>query len=251
MKIRTTIFILIIIQGWVLAGSPETAFHKGNQLYINKKYAGALTEYLNIYREGYTSPELLYNIGNCYYRLEDYSRAQLFYYRSLKIKPGNKKAKHNLEKAKLYNVDKLDEIPEFFLTSWFRSIYGLMKSNTWIYLSIALFILALISFTVYFMFRNVAIRKAGFWLGIAWIILSTLFLVFALKSNYSAVHIKEGVLLSPTVIVKNSPDFDEKDKYIIHEGIKATVTDSIGDWYEIRLSDGKDGWILKKDLALI
>jgi tetratricopeptide (TPR) repeat protein len=248
---KTFILLILLISGTLHSETPGTVFDEGNKLYINAEYNKALNKYLEVYKSGYSSSELMYNIGNCYYKLENYPKAQLFYYRSLKLNPHNRKAKFNLEKTKLYNVDKLDEIPEFFLKSWIRGLHGMFTSNTWAYGSIIVFVLSLISFATYFMVRYISLRKAGFWLGVLFISLSLLMFIFAYQSKRDALYTKEGVIISPTVIIKNSPDIDEKDKYILHEGLKATITDSLGNWYEIRLSDGKDGWIQKNELEII
>jgi len=33
------------------------------------------------------------------------------------------------------------------------------------------------------------------------------------------------------------------DAFVIHEGLKVTLSDALGDWVKITLADGKVGWI--------
>ena len=57
--------------------------------------------------------------------------------------------------------------------------------------------------------------------------------------------------MSPTVTVKASPSPGGTDLFIIHEGIKVYFMEKIEDWYEIKLSDGKQGWILASEMEII
>ena len=38
---------------------------------------------------------------------------------------------------------------------------------------------------------------------------------------------------------------------MIHEGLKVQVIGSLGEWYNVRLADGNEGWIAKTDLEKI
>ena len=60
-----------------------------------------------------------------------------------------------------------------------------------------------------------------------------------------------AIIITPTVTVKSSPSISGKNLFVVHEGLKVTITDSINNWKEIKLSDGKQGWILTSDLTEI
>jgi uncharacterized protein YgiM (DUF1202 family) len=44
-------------------------------------------------------------------------------------------------------------------------------------------------------------------------------------------------------MVKSSPSTDGNNLFEVHEGLKVQVIDTLNHWTEIRLSDGKQGWI--------
>lgn len=48
------------------------AMDKANQAYKVKKYEEASQLYLSVYNQGETSPALCYNLGNCYFKLNDF-----------------------------------------------------------------------------------------------------------------------------------------------------------------------------------
>ena len=52
-------------------------------------------------------------------------------------------------------------------------------------------------------------------------------------------------------MVKSSPADGGTELFLIHEGLKITVTDKVGVWREIKLSDGNEGWIKDDDLVII
>jgi SH3-like domain-containing protein len=57
--------------------------------------------------------------------------------------------------------------------------------------------------------------------------------------------------MTPTVTVKGSPSTTSTDLFIIHEGTKVYLIDELDDWFEIKLSDGKQGWLSREDVETI
>jgi SH3-like domain-containing protein len=52
-----------------------------------------------------------------------------------------------------------------------------------------------------------------------------------------------AIIMSPSVTVKSSPDKNGTDLFIIHEGLKVSIIGRSQGWKEIKLSDGKVGWL--------
>ena len=54
------------------------------------------------------------------------------------------------------------------------------------------------------------------------------------------------------VPVKSTPAHDGTDLFILHEGTKVRITDgSMREWKEIRVPDGKQGWVETKQIEII
>jgi len=53
----------------------------------------------------------------------------------------------------------------------------------------------------------------------------------------------KAIITAPIVTAKSSPDNKSVDAFVIHEGVKVKLTDSVADWVKITLVDGKVGWI--------
>jgi len=59
------------------------------------------------------------------------------------------------------------------------------------------------------------------------------------------------VIFAPSVNGKSSPDSSGTDLFVLHEGSKVKIEDNVGEWYEIKLSDGNKGWVPSNSLTII
>jgi SH3-like domain-containing protein len=76
-------------------------------------------------------------------------------------------------------------------------------------------------------------------------------LTSSLRNRSLVYHNDHAIIFSPAVNGKSSPDQSGKDLFVLHEGTKVTVEDEVGEWYEIRLSDGNKGWVPSNSLTRI
>jgi len=86
-------------------------------------------------------------------------------------------------------------------------------------------------------------KVAGFWLGIIFLVLSASSLTFSLRNRSLIYNSHKAIIFNSTVSGKSSPDKSGNDLFVLHEGTKVTIEDSVGEWLEIRLSDGNKGWV--------
>ena len=75
------------------------------------------------------------------------------------------------------------------------------------------------------------------------LIVSTGSYYLASKSKQLVMNSNGAIVMSATVTVKGSPRDTGTDLFIIHEGTKVSIVDSLDEWYEIKFSDGKQGWL--------
>ncbi len=60
-----------------------------------------------------------------------------------------------------------------------------------------------------------------------------------------------AIVLTPSVTVRSTPSESGTSLFILHEGRKVEIKDnSMREWKEIRLEDGKVGWYLRHLLKL-
>ena len=229
----------------------DSLFSAANAEYKQESYHIAIDLYNEVVDTGYKSFELFYNLGNAYYKSGIYPKAILNYERALLIKPGDENAEFNLQKANAYTIDRIEMIPEFFLVTWFEGFISMFKSNVWAIISILVFVLGLIMFLFYFISRSRQTRVIGFSIGIISVLIALFSFIFSVKTRNYIENTDRGIVMSPTVTIKGAPDENGVNVFIIHEGTKVRIIRSIGEWAEIRLADGKQGWMLESEMEKI
>ncbi|MCR5841520.1 MAG: BatD family protein [Bacteroidales bacterium] len=230
----------------------DSLWTAGVTAFTDGDWAGAAGAWSAIRELGIESPELYYNLGNACFKQDDLAHAILNYERALKLDPSYSDARFNLEFAQGFVQDKIEAVPEFFLEVWGRKICWLLPSDTWATLFLLLFAAALGCVLLFLLGRSVAARKTGFICGIVALVIALLCLDFAFwqRTDY---HKADGAIITrPVTTVQSSPGRDSaKDLFVLHEGTKVKVLDSVGDWRNIELADGRQGWLYFSDLELI
>lgn len=233
------------------AQEQDSLLTQANQLYADGNYQEATEMYQKIIDSGYESPALYYNLGNAYYKQNVISRAILNYEKALELDPNDEDIKYNIELANRFVVDKIEVLPVFFITGWIRSIRNSFSSNTWAILSISTFISMLVFFAIYLYTRGLEFKKVAFWLSFVLFIGSLVSFIFSYQQKQKILDQNTGIVMSPSVTVKSSPDASGTDLFVIHEGTKVWINDKISNWNQIKLSDGSKGWLRAEDIETI
>jgi len=245
-----TLSLLIALPG----KSQETRdekFRKGTEMFTSGDYEGALRIWTEVYNNGYRSAELDYNIGSAYFKLNNIPGAILFFERAHLLKPADEDVNYNLAIVKTLVVDRFNEIPELFFVRWYDFLSLVLSANGWAKISITTFILSLLFLSLYFYSAGYRLKVIGFWLALLLLVISASSLAFSFR-NRSLVHnSRKAVIFNPLANGKSSPDSSGTDLFLLHEGTIVTVGDRVGEWYEIRLSDGNKGWIPVNSLEII
>ena len=249
--ILTLVFISVFAR---VAVSQETTTQKFNQgvTYFNSgSFKEALKVWTDIYKTGYRSASLNYNIGNTYFKLNDIPDAILFYERAYLLKPADENINYNLQIARTLIVDRFQEIPELFFVRWYNFISLFLSTNIWAKISIGSFILCLLLLSLYIYSSRYRHKVIGFWLAVFFFILTLASLAFTVRNKSLVYDSHKAIISSPLVSGKSSPDSSGTDLFILHEGTKVSIEDEVGEWFEIRLTDGNKGWVPVNSLNLI
>lgn len=237
------------------AGSSETSadllWDRANTAYINGDYHTAIAIYERILSRGMTSVKIYYNLANAYFKEGQIGKAILNYRRALRLAPGNDDIRYNLSVAEARTKDNIEQIPEFFLTAWLRSVRHTMSCTAWSVLSLAALVCALALFLVYLLAPRLSLRKTGFYGTLAAVALFMLTTWFALGERREMLDDTQAVVMSASTAVKSSPDKSATDLFVLHEGTLVGITDRLDGWCEITIADGKKGWLECKTLEVI
>jgi len=243
MKKLIIIGILIIVFNGSFASGIDTLFFKANAAYSNEMYSDAIESYLQIIDQGYESAHLYYNLGNAFFKTDDFPSAILYFEKAKLLNPNDENILFNLNVANTKIVDKIEPVPELFFRQWWRSLYNLFSADTWAKISIAGFILFFILLSFYLLSKFMKIRKLSFYTGLV-ILFFTIFTFTIAFQKYKLIsNHKEAIIFTPTITVKSSPNPNSVDLFVIHEGSKVRILEKVGEWYEIKIASGSVGWL--------
>ena len=224
---------------------------EADSAYVNGNYQEAIKGYEALLKQG-VSAEIYYNLGNAYYRTENITRAVLNYERALLLSPGDGDIRFNLQIARSKTIDKIVPESEMFFVTWYRSLVNLMSVDGWGRTALISLALVIVLFLVYLFSARVWMQKVGFFGGAVLLLLFVLSNFFAWQQRQQLLYRQGAIVVAPSVTVKSTPAQNGTDLFILHEGTKVVITDgSMKKWREIRLADGKKGWIESKKIELI
>lgn len=224
---------------------------EGDSAYIKEDYATAIQIYEALLKNG-EAAEVYYNLGNSYYKIGEIAKAVLNYERALLLQPGNGDVRANLEVARAKTIDKVEPIPEVFFVSWTKSLVNSMSVDAWARWGIISFILFIVALYFFIFSKQIKWKKLGFIAGILLLIITICANLFASEQKENLVNRDEAIVMNPSVTVRSTPSESGTSLFILHEGSKVSIKDnSMKEWKEIRLEDGKVGWVPASAIEVI
>ncbi len=224
---------------------------EADSAYAKEHYQQAARLYEQVLKQG-VSPELYYNLGNAYYRMDNITLAVLNYERALLLSPGDADIRFNLQMARAKTIDKITPESEMFFVTWYRSLVNLMGVDSWARTALVSLVAAILLTLIYLFAGRIWLRKVGFFGGMAFLVVFLLSNLFAWQQRRVLVERTGAIVIRSAVPVKSTPSKHGTDLFILHEGTKVTITDSsMKDWKEVRVADGKQGWLEASQIEVI
>lgn len=251
------IYFFGLILSFLLAGSlaaqqnVQQLFKQGNQYFQKGAYQKAVEAYQKILQEGYESGELYYNLGDAYFKMGKLGKARLFYERAKRFMPDDEALNANLKLLQSRLVDKIQKPPKFFLTVWWESFLGLFSLSLLTYLVVIFFWLFLLAWAFYLYMKKQKRQERGKGLVIIALIIFILFSITLFDKINHVDKVNYGVILKPAVTVYSEPRKESTEIFIVHEGTKVKILRRNAGWLEIKLDDGKTGWLLANSLEKV
>ncbi|MBE9485330.1 MAG: tetratricopeptide repeat protein [Bacteroidetes bacterium] len=216
---------------------------QGDSAYNSEMYTEAISNYEAVLDQGFESAQLYYNLGNAYFNINMLPAAILNYERAKVLAPADADIDFNLNIANSMIPDKIEPVPEIFYIRWWKSLRNSFNLYTWTIASISIFVMLILCAGIFFLSRNILMRKFAFWSGIFFI----LFSIAGFSMTYTRYDIQskhlEAIVFDPTITVKSSPNQLGKDLFVIHEGTKVFILEEINEWCNIKIANGSAGWL--------
>ena len=230
----------------------DSLWNAANGAYVEGRWEDAVNGYEDILGLGLESAALYCNLADAFFKQGNLPEAILNYERALKIDPSYEDARYDLSLVSGMIQDRIDPVPEFILKAWAKDVCYLMDSDAWAWTFIVLFALTLAMILIFLLASGVSGRRAGFFTGIALLMLAVASLSFSLWQKNDYMKADSAIVMRPVASVKSSPSAESsQDLFILHEGTKVEILDQVGSWSNIELADGRQGWIRSAEIELI
>jgi tetratricopeptide (TPR) repeat protein len=237
---KNIFYILLLISQVFYA---QTGFEKGNELYQKGKYDLAAKAYESVLKENKESVELYFNLGNCYYKLQQTAPAIYNYEKALVLDPSNTAVLNNIKFAQKQTIDEIKVVPKVGFAKLLRDFTGIYPFDSWAWITIGFSVTFLLFFMGYYFSQTVTVKRV-FFVGMFIILLFLLMSISAAffeKSHFD--NEKPAIVFAESTEVKSEPQKASTATFVLHEGTKVYVIESLENWKKIQLTDGTEGWI--------
>lgn len=227
----------------------QDLFEKANQLYEEGKYAEALNQYLEIEKAG-SHWKVFYNMGNCYYKLNQPVRAKIYYLKARRLEPFEPSIQKNIEIVNKLLKDKVPSPKPDFITRLLMRIESILSLNI---LSITLLLLVVIFNG--FVFILIKKGKNRFILyGVSFsLILAVLVAGYHIHrvNKYNRRNI--AVIIQKDAQLRSGPGENNTVLFKVNPGLEVKIIDQHGNkkWLQVSASTEIAGWIEAESLEQI
>ena len=241
----------------------ETLYTEGNALFrkaneaaaINREqshdlYQKAALRFERIAQDGnVANGRLFYNIGNCYFRMNDLGRAILNYLRAERFIPNDQNLLQNLEYARARRQDRVETRQRTrvleTLFFWHYDLSSRAKSF--------LFTIAFVTGWVLAALRLFMRRRALQWGLLSAFVVASCLLGSLLIQEWTWLRTHSGVVLKREVTARkgDSATYEPSFKEPLHSGTEFTLIEKRNDWYHVELVDGRQCWVPVAGVELV
>lgn len=226
-------------------------FEQGNALYNDGKYEEAIEKYDRILDTDMHSAELYFNLANAHYKLNHIAPSIYYYEKAQHLAPNDADIKQNMAFANNMTLDAIDVIPEVGISKVINQVSHVISFDAWAIMAIGFVLLAVFSFINYYMSFGTRTKRFSFTFGSVFLILMIASLVSAFNKYELDKSDNPAIVFAQESQIKNEPNLRSSEAFILHEGTKVQVVDTVDSWKKIKLTDGKTGWIRAKDIKML
>ena len=222
-------------------------FEKIYRLYDEKKYEEAAFAYRELLdKYNVESADLYFNLANANFKADHIGPAIFYYKKALKLKPNDQEIQFNLQFARQQHELDPDEKKTWFKEK-FAGFMNLTSIHRALKLAIVFYWLFLLGLALALFIKRPAMTYICIGFGIVFVLMSG----YTLTKHCVSAHHREGVVLKEKAPVKYSYEEDDDTAFTLPGGATVDIINSRKSWHQIRLSDGRGGWIKADDLGEI
>lgn len=238
-------YIFLIFSGSLFA-QEKTVFEQATEAYSNEKYQQAIANYEQILENGKTSVALYYNLANAHYKLDHIAPSIYYYEKALQLKPNDKDVLNNLAFAKKMTIDAIEPLPKTGFSKWVDQLIGAFGFDTWAWIAVFFSVLFALLILSYY-FAGSSKKKRLFFVSAMFCLVLGVVSFFFANARQNVLQTNQfAIVFAQETNVNSEPSSQSELVFLLHEGTKVEVNEAFGDWLQIELADGKQGWVKKE-----
>jgi tetratricopeptide (TPR) repeat protein len=227
----------------------DIMWKKANNFYTQKQYDSAEYYYSSLLKKYPENAMIRYNMGNVSFRLNKVGAAVLHYQKAALLDPGNKEIQDNLLLAKGRIQNPLPEATPIFFVRWWKGLLQLFNTNTWAVITFIVF-LGVLSLVWYARVRKEQFVHAGRWLSLSVVCL----IICACMTWFTHEYFTDNdmaVVLQPSANLLEAPRASGKVLGALPEGTIIEIYTEEGNFMNVRLPNGREGWVLSSSVEKV
>lgn len=247
------IFFIVVLLMIVIASQPLSAqspadpiavMGQANQAYEEGQFEQAAQLYASLVDEGFEDGILYYNLGNAYFKQEDWGRAILNYRRAQQLLPRDPDIRDNLLLAHAQTVDQLEGQGTDFLSEAFKVSRRWLTLNEMALAALALWFVLILLIIVSVRVRHERLKQ---WVVYAIIFVGLLFVggLFSLGGRLYVENVQpEAVVVVEEIDVMSGPGDQYIQEFTLHNGTEVSLLETRPRWVRLTLPGGQlQGWV--------
>ena len=235
------VMVLICFQGVSIA-IPQDA--QAESYYKDQEYKKALTSYQLLLEKHPDNSDIMYNLANTHYKLDNIGYAVGYYLKALRLNSLNKDARYNLNLIQDYLTKEKDKKSQKSLLKWMQYI----SINTSFYMFISLLCLTLLCARGW---QTASKYKSLYVNGTVIALCFCLVSVGVFGVKWSEYKTQKATIIVKKIDVHSGPSNSLPTLFYAHDGMTCTVKTVSGQWVEISFENGFEGWVKLDNLFLI
>ncbi len=226
-------------------------FDQATEAYNAGEYERAIFHYEQILKQGQHSAALYFNLANSYYKLGEPAPSIYYYEKALLLDPGDPEIRNNLGFARNMTLDAIEPLPKTDLKQAYENVVFYFGLDQWAILGVILMVLFVTGYLIFYLSGRPNIKRIALISSLAALMLAVAGTLMAYLQYRAYEADQPAIVFAEESEVRSEPNQRSPQAFLLHEGTKVQVLDSLGNWQKIELADGQIGWMQALDLKML
>ena len=245
------VLVLTLFLGVLANAQEDSLFDKATEAYNKGRYDEAISYYEQILESGRHSAAVYFNLGNSYYKKNEIAPSIYYYEKALLLEPGDPEILNNLRFAQNMTLDAISPMPQTDLQRFYKRLVFALSLDGWAYAGIFFVLLFVAAYLIFLGSDTPNRKRIGLITSLGGLLLALVCTALAYLQYRAYQKDQPAIVFASEIPVRSEPNERSSSAFLLHEGTKVQVLDSLDQWRKIALADGQNGWITAESIRLL